>query len=98
MNRLRVIETLYRDPGTSRFDLATSTGLSRATVSSLVDELRGAGIVEESDHADERPRNTGRPPILLSLVPDTAFAVGLDFGHDHIRVAVCGPPGAPTPT
>ena len=97
MNRLRVIETLYREPATSRFDLATRTGLSRATVSSLVDELRSAGVVEEhgSSSGDERPRNTGRPPILLSLVPDAAFAVGLDFGHQHIRVAVCDLSGAP---
>ena len=27
--------------------------------------------------------------MLLSLAPGAAFAVGLDFGHAHIRVAVC---------
>lgn len=95
MNRLRVIETLFRQPATTRFDLATSTGLSRATVSSLVDELRNAGVVEERDSGEKRPRNAGRPPILLSLVPNAAFAVGLDFGHQHIRVAVCDLSGAP---
>ncbi len=38
---------------------------------------------------EPRARNTGRPPVLLSLAPGAAFAVGLDFGHQHIRVAVC---------
>src|SRR4051794_26746755 len=47
-NRLRVIETLYSRPGTSRAELARTTGLSRATVSMLVEELQQAHIVEEN--------------------------------------------------
>jgi predicted NBD/HSP70 family sugar kinase len=90
MNRLRVIEMLYRQPGSSRTDLARWTGLSRATVSALIEELGHAGVVEEHDGAAAAaPRPTGRPPVLLSLVPRAAFAVGLDFGHQHIRVAIC---------
>jgi predicted NBD/HSP70 family sugar kinase len=90
MNRLRVIEMLYRQPGSSRTDLARWTGLSRATVSALVEELGRAGVVEEHDGpVTAGPRPSGRPPVLLSLVPGAAFAVGLDFGHQHIRVAIC---------
>jgi predicted NBD/HSP70 family sugar kinase len=90
MNRLRVIEMLYRHPRCSRTDLARWTGLSRATVSALVEELGQAGVVEEHDALDPTgPRPTGRPPVALSLVPGAAFAVGLDFGHQHIRVAIC---------
>ena len=90
MNRLRVIEMLYRQPRSSRTDLARWTGLSRATVSALVEELGRAGVVEEREaETGDGPRPTGRPPVLLSLVPGAAFAVGLDFGHEHIRVAIC---------
>jgi predicted NBD/HSP70 family sugar kinase len=88
MNRLRVVEMLHRHPASSRTDLARRTGLSRATVSTLVEELVHAGVVEEQREATG-PRGTGRPPVLLSLVPGSAFAVGLDFGHQHIRVAIC---------
>jgi hypothetical protein len=35
MNRPRVIETLYRHPAASRFELANRTGLSRAAVCGL---------------------------------------------------------------
>jgi predicted NBD/HSP70 family sugar kinase len=96
-NRLRVIEALYSEPGTSRAELARTTGLSRATVSMLVEELEQANIVEERGSVGEnaRPRNTGRPPIPLSLVPSAAFAVGLDIGRQHIRVAVCDLSGEP---
>ena len=90
MNRLRVIEMLYRHPASSRTDLARMTGLSRATVSALVEELGDAGVVEEHEAPDAiRPRPTGRPPVALSLVAGAGFAVGLDFGHQHIRVAIC---------
>src|SRR6476646_10241386 len=96
LNRLRVIETIYRHPATSRAELTRHTGLARQTVSTVIDELLGAGIVQEHGAPeDDRLRNTGRPPILLSLVSDAAFAVGLDFGHQHIRVAVCDLSGAP---
>jgi predicted NBD/HSP70 family sugar kinase len=95
LNRLRVIETIYRHPATSRAEIMRRTGLARQTVSTVVEELARAGVVEESAAEDERRRNMGRPPILLSLVPGAAFAVGLDFGHQHIRVAVCDLSGQP---
>lgn len=88
-SRLRLIEVLYRQPA-SRTDLARLTGLSRPTISSLVDELAGAGIVEERDRSETQTRRgSGRPPQLLTLVKSAAFAIGLDFGHDHVRIAVC---------
>ena len=88
MNRLRVIQALYRHPGTSRSAIAEITGLSRPTVSAFMEELERAGIVEEFE--DDTPRQSGgRPPVLMTLVPRAAFAVGVDMGHEHLRVAVC---------
>ncbi len=90
-NRLRVLQALLRHPASSRGDVARSTGLSRATVSALVDELEAAGMVEQQadERAGGRPRPAGRPPLQVSLAPQAAFALGLDFGHGHIRAAVC---------
>jgi predicted NBD/HSP70 family sugar kinase len=96
LNRLRVMQALLRNPGSSRNDVARLTGLSRPTVSTLVDELESAGIVHQHAERDAgRPRPTGRPPMYVSLAPDAAFAVGLDFGHTHIRAGVCDLSGAP---
>src|SRR2546421_6092556 len=73
MNRLRILEALYRHPGSSRGDLARHTGLSRATVSTLVEELVRARVAEERSDDDDAtavaeagPRASGRPPVLLS--------------------------------
>ena len=52
-----------------------------------MEELERAGIVEELE--DPTPRQSGRPPVLMSLVPRAAFAVGVDMGHEHLRVATC---------
>ena len=96
LNRLRVLETIYRCPATSRADIVRHTGLARQTVSTVIEELGVAGLVHE--HAapeDARPRGTGRPPVRISLVPGAAFAAGLDFGHQHIRVAICDLSGRP---
>jgi len=99
MNRLRIIEALYAHPLSSRGDLARRTFLSRATVSTLVEELLRAGLVEERAGSgapgSAAEGGLGRPPVLLSLVSGAAFAVGLDFGHQHIRVALCDLSGEP---
>jgi predicted NBD/HSP70 family sugar kinase len=89
MNRLRVIQALHRHPGTSRSALAELTGLSRPTVSAFIEELERAGIVEEYEEGGPRQSSGGRPPVLMTLVPRAAFAVGVDMGHEHLRVAVC---------
>ena len=97
LNRLRVIEAIYRHPSCSRTDIARRTGLSRGTVSTVAEELGRAQLIREHDAPDDtqRPRGTGRPPTLLSLVPGAAFAVGIDIGHQHVRVTVCDLAGEP---
>ena len=94
-NRVRLLEALLRHPALSRADLGRSLGLSRATVTSLLSELERAGMVEQhADDGDDHPRAIGRPPLHVSLAPGAAFAVGLDFGHLHVRAAVCDLGGA----
>jgi predicted NBD/HSP70 family sugar kinase len=90
-NRLRVLELLLRHPARSRADVGRRLGLSRATVTTVLSELERAGMVEQQsdDLGDEKRRAIGRPPLQVSLAPSAAYAVGLDFGHRHIRAAVC---------
>ncbi|MBE2320795.1 ROK family transcriptional regulator [Solirubrobacter sp. CPCC 204708] len=90
-NRVRMLHALLRHPARSRADLGRSLGLSRATVTALLHELEVAGMVEQQRYEldDERPPAIGRPPLQVSLAPRAAYAVGLDFGHRHVRSAVC---------
>lgn len=92
LNRTRVIDTLRRAGTASRADIARHTGLSRATVSSLVADLLETGlVVERSGNGGATPGSgvqAGRPPVQLALDPSAGTALGVDFGHSHVRVAV----------
>jgi glucokinase-like ROK family protein len=84
-----VVDALRREGSVSRGDLMRITGLSRTTITTLIGELQERRMVVESevDGRAERP-GRGRPPTLLRLTPTAGAALGVDFGHRHLRVAV----------
>jgi predicted NBD/HSP70 family sugar kinase len=88
-NRTQVIDALRTRGAISRAEIARQTGLSRSTVSSLVADLQSAGVVVEraADGVIAGPQG-GRPPVLVALDRSAGAVLGLDFGHDHLRVAL----------
>src|ERR1700730_17039965 len=89
LNRWRVVEILRSRGTASRAEIARQTGLSRSTVSSLVADLQASGlIVERGTEEPAHDTHGGRPPVLLALSPSAGAAIGIDFGHRHLRVAV----------
>jgi predicted NBD/HSP70 family sugar kinase len=89
--RHRVLQALYDNGACRRTELIRLTGLSRSTVSSLVAELAARGIVEEHpEPSADGLRGIGRPAVMVSMAPHAGYAVGVDIGHEHVRVAVCG--------
>ena len=87
-NKLRVIEALRQQGTASRSDLARLTGLSRTTITTLVTDLQQRGlVVEQTGDVGPEPAGRGRPPTLLRLDPSAGTALGVYFGHDHLRVA-----------
>jgi len=66
----------------SKNDLAALTGLSKTTIGTMTDELLAEGFIKEV-----RPGESigGRPPVLLELDAEKAYAVGLDFEATTIR-------------
>jgi predicted NBD/HSP70 family sugar kinase len=88
-HRLQVVDVLRAHGAASRAEIARITGLSRATVSGLVGELQDEGVVVERDGEEPSPGPAGgRPPTRLTLNPSTGSAIGVDFGHTHLRVAI----------
>jgi predicted NBD/HSP70 family sugar kinase len=64
-------------------EIARTTGLSAATVSNIVRELKESGTVQVT------PTSAGgRRARAVSLSGDAGTVVGVDFGHSHLRVAV----------
>ena len=86
-NRGRVIDALRSGGAVSRAEISRQTGLSPSTVSSLVGDLQAAGLVVERA-PDDGDSAVGRPPVLVALDRSAGTVLGVDFGHDHVRVAL----------
>ena len=70
----------------SRAFTSAATGLTRATVSALVDDLIAGGLLVERDPA---PRSgAGRPAAGLALAPDGAYGLGLEINVDYLAACV----------
>src|SRR4051794_22473436 len=82
-NQRRVIQAVRDSGAPTQADIARRTGLSRATVSNIVRELEADGLLLVT------PTSAGgRRARAVSLAPGAGLAVGVDFGHSHLRVAV----------
>jgi predicted NBD/HSP70 family sugar kinase len=82
-NRAAVLWSLYFSRPGSRQDLSAATGLSPASVTNVVRELLGDGIVTEVGSEDS---DGGRPRVLLDINPDYGYVIGVDIGETRIRV------------
>ena len=85
-NRASIVDVLRRGGSATRAELMAATGLSRATVSGLVSEMRSHGLVSE-----QRPHVSGgfgRPPAAIVLNRSAGLAIGVDVGVRHVAVAV----------
>ncbi|AXE23560.1 ROK family transcriptional regulator [Streptomyces globosus] len=82
-NLERVVRAVRLAGSLTQAEIARSTGLSAATVSNIVRELKEGGTVEVTDTS-----SGGRRARSVSLSGDAGIVIGVDFGHTHLRVAV----------
>ena len=85
-NAALVLESIALTSPLSRARVAAQTGLTRATVGSIVDGLIAAGLVTEQ--GTRSASGIGRPGTDLALRPDGAAGVGLEINVDGISAAV----------
>lgn len=76
-----VLEQVLDQGAAARADIATATGLSRGSVTSLVAELIDAGLVEESEVV--APAGMGRPRTMLRLAASAPCVVVAMLDADH---------------
>lgn len=89
-NRGMVLQAVQAGGATSRVDIVRSTGLSRTTVSSLVNQLIAEGLLAEGTErgGPSGAHQTGRPPTRLTLEPSGGAVLGIHLRHDGIRLAL----------
>ncbi|MGW5333198.1 ROK family protein [Streptomyces bauhiniae] len=83
-NLARVMHAVSSDGPLSRATVASRIGLTRAAVSSLVDELIRWDLLEEL--GPERPSRVGRPGSALAVSGRGPAGIGAEIGVDHLAV------------
>ncbi|GAB3207440.1 ROK family protein [Marinactinospora thermotolerans] len=79
-----VLRAIREGAPCSRAEVAAATGLTKATVSSIVTELIDRGLVRESGATAER--RVGRPGVMLSLDDRGFVALGLEVNVDYLTL------------
>ncbi|MER6080706.1 ROK family transcriptional regulator [Streptomyces sp. NPDC001833] len=83
-NLARVMHAVSAEGSLSRAAVASRIGLTRAAVSTLVDELIRWGLLEEL--GPERPSRVGRPGSALAVSGHGPAGLGAEVGVDHLAV------------
>jgi predicted NBD/HSP70 family sugar kinase len=78
-NRDLVLKLIFERDPISRAEVARITNLTRATVSEIVASLIEEGLVKEAGYGESLG---GKAPILLSLVSDSRYLIGLNLAQD----------------
>lgn len=84
VNKNLVLNIIWRRDFTTRAEISRETGLNRATVSTLVDELVRDGLVVE---IGPRKSSIGRRPVQLELNAAHRIGIGIDIAVTEVRAA-----------
>nr|AAU13758.1 Rep [uncultured Actinomycetes bacterium] len=82
-NRARIVSAVQQRGSLTQVELAGVTGLSPATVSNIVKELTGAGVLHTSPTS-----RSGRRAQQVTLARNLGLVGGIHFGSRSLRVAV----------
>lgn len=81
INTRLILETIINSGSISRAAIARHLGLTKATISAIVQELIGKRLVVEIGSDDT---SHGRKPILLSLNKKAGYVICIDIGESTI--------------
>ncbi|WP_192248636.1 ROK family transcriptional regulator [Mesorhizobium silamurunense] len=87
-NAVATLNALHRFGPLSRAELARHMGVNRSSAGNIVLELVEVGLVREVPETNltnsaGQPR-AGRPGILVEIVPEAVFFIGVEIGVEHM--------------
>lgn len=94
----KIILSIINKGAVSRADIAKKTGLTKAAVTIIVDDLMQRGILTERDEepsesgmpdgGNGKKKPVGRSPIMLYLNEKAFFVIGINITRRHITVGI----------
>lgn len=88
-NRARILDTIKRLGAMTQVELADATGLSPATISIIVNELAGGGLLTTAQIT-----RSGRRATQVALSRGLGLVAGLHFSSRALRLVLCDPVGS----
>jgi predicted NBD/HSP70 family sugar kinase len=82
INTAIVLEFILQGSPLSRAQISEQSGLNKATVSSLVQDLIDGSLVKEIGTGQS---SGGRKPVMLEFIATSGYAIGIDLGVNYIR-------------
>lgn len=86
-----VLLSLLHETTLSRVQIAQKTNLSNTTITNLIAELIGQGLISEIEDNCQEPaenRPVGRPRTCIRLEPNARFVLGIHIGVGLFRIGV----------
>jgi glucokinase-like ROK family protein len=80
-NKALVLQLIMEKEPISRADIAQVSGLNKATVSSLVNELLAEELIYESGPGES---SGGRRPVILHFNKIAGYSIGIDIGVNYV--------------
>lgn len=86
-NTAKIIEFIYRNHSVSRIKMANALNIKPATVTNIITSLIQEGLVFETGDQIRERKGSGRSRKLLTINPNYAFFIGIEFNMTGIMVA-----------
>ena len=83
INTQLVLKTIMEEGSISRATLSKKLGLTKATISAIVQELLNKHLVREIGTLTV---SSGRKPILLEFASDCAYAISIDISQSQLTI------------
>lgn len=89
LNEKLILNYIRLEGPLSRVEIADRLGLSRATVSSIINTLIGKELVEEGDrfHVTLNPKG-GKRATAVGFKADAGYIIGIDIGRRHLTIVL----------
>jgi transcriptional regulator of PTS gene len=81
INKFHVLEAIRHHGNISRVEISERTMLSGTTVSAITGALIEEGLIQAIHSESNGETQRGRPRVLLGLVPDAAYVVGIKISE-----------------
>ena len=94
INKFHVLETIRHHGQISRVEISERTLLSGTTVSAITGGLIEEGLIH-AIHTQPNGEQRGRPRVLLGLVPDAAYVLGIKISEAMTTVTLVDFTGEP---